>query len=150
MRISAGSRPLVKGRERFERLIPDMKMLASEFPASRYVEVNLVGERRMAVLNREWKGRRGPSEVLTFVYGEEGRKDSPDAEVFLCWSRLASAAREDGVDVRARLLRMLAHALCHVEGLSHGDETEWKAMTAEERKRLKGLLSKEEIRRMFR
>jgi len=149
VRISAASRPLVKGREKFDRLIPAMEELASRFPGSGTVEVSLVGERTMARLNREWKGRRGASEVLTFVYGNGGVEEGPVAEVFLCWNRLASAARKDRVPVRARLLRMLSHALCHVEGHSHGDERSRRIMERVEKRRLEGSLPAKEIERMF-
>jgi len=39
------------------------------------VGVTLIGRRRMAYLNRLYKGRRGAAEILTFPYGDEQAGD---------------------------------------------------------------------------
>lgn len=117
----------------------------------RLVEVTLVGERRMARMNRRYRGRRGAAEILTFDYGAAagGCADDPRGEILICGKRLVAGARRAGVSRRAYLLRLLAHGLCHLKGHSHRGEAAGARMEAVERRCLEGLLSAREIGRLF-
>jgi probable rRNA maturation factor len=142
---------LVRGREEFERLSGDIESLGKACSGGRAVEVNLVGERRMAFLNRRYKGRRGAAEILTFVYEDDSVPggEGTAGEILICWSRLVSSARSVGVSSRAYLLRLVAHGLCHIEGFSHGDEASADIMEERERELLGGFLTGEELGRLF-
>jgi probable rRNA maturation factor len=117
----------------------------------RPVEVGLVGERRMAMLNRRYKGRRGAAEILTFDYGT-GRGASPEdprGEILICWKRLEARARGLRVSPGAYLLRLLAHGLCHICGYSHGTENLAARMEAAERRALGSTVSRRDLDRLF-
>jgi probable rRNA maturation factor len=122
-------------------------------PADSLVEVNLVGERRMAELNRAYRRRKGASEILTFPYtaGPGGKVAGEDAagEIFLCWARLEAGALRRRVEPAYYMLRLIAHGLCHLKGHRHDDEESESRMEEVERKLLRGLIPKEAIARLF-
>jgi len=152
LKIRIGSRPSVTGRSAFERAAPRMIEAAARVGGGgRFVEVTLVGERRMAMLNRRYKGRRGAAEILTFDYGSECGEspDDPRGEILICWKRLEPGARSRGVSSGAYLLRLLVHGLCHLTGLSHRTEDRAARMEAAERRALEGMLSRRDLDRLF-
>ncbi len=154
MKILRSSHPLVAGRTRFESAGAEIDSLASGFnPPGALVEVTLVGERRMSYLNRTYRGRRGAAEILTFSYAgggdEPGAVEEVAGEIFICWRRLAAGARVRNVAVRAYLLRLVAHGLCHIQGFSHGDEVSELEMERVETEHLRHFLSHAELERLF-
>ena len=153
MRITAGiSSPAVRGRIEFERSAGLMETLGSRGAGDWQVDVTLIGERRMAGLNREYKGRRGAAEILTFVYDDEPSPRGEDSagEILICWKSLTASAAGLGVSRRAYLLRLVAHGLSHLEGFSHGDEAEAARMEKREQEFLDGMVPERDLARMFR
>jgi rRNA maturation RNase YbeY len=151
MKIRIGSRPSVTGNDGFEKAAPRMTRAAARVRGPGPVEVTLVGERRMAMLNRDYKGRRGAAEILTFDYGprRSASPDDPRGEILLCWKRLAAGARRRGVSSEAYLLRLLVHGLLHLAGHSHRTEKSAVRMEAAERRALEGILDRRELDRIF-
>ncbi len=139
MRIIPTSHPLVAGKREFDIAVPEMKVLASHVSGEdSIVEVNLVGEKRMAWLNRKFRSRRGPPEILTFVYGQ-GKDagpadDSPAGEIYLCWRSIAKGASTRGVEVRLYLLRLFVHGLFHLAGYRHDSPAGEMEMEGAERR----------------
>lgn len=152
MKIRIGSRPSATGSAAFERAAPRMEEAAARVGGgARPVEVTLVGERRMAELNRRYKGRRGAAEILTFDYGSGrgGAPDDPRGEILICWKRLESGARRTGVPRETYLLRLLVHGLCHLAGHSHRTGAGADAMEAAERRALEGIVDPRRLDRLF-
>ena len=154
MRIVSSSRPRVTGREEFEEAVPLMKSLAENLsPRGAIVEVNLVGERRMARLNREYRGRRGAAEILTFSYIDDMKDpaggETPAGEIYLCWKALAAGARRRKVSRQIYALRLLAHGLCHLKGFGHADPRSERKMEEVERSLLEGHCAERELERLF-
>ena len=118
----------------------------------RQVDVTLIGDRRMAVLNREYKGRKGAAEILTFVYDGDPSPagEGPSGEILICWRRLAASAASLGVSRRAYLLRLVAHGLSHLEGFTHSDDLNAESMEKREREILEGTVTGKDIEKMFR
>jgi rRNA maturation RNase YbeY len=154
MKTILGSSPRVTGRTEFDKAADAVERLASRFPpAAATVEISLIGERRMAELNRRYKGRRGAAEILTFAYGDPdsgaGRGDDPCGEVFLCWKKLVSGAARRRVSNRDYLLRLVAHGLCHIKGYGHSDDQSYRMMEKAEKKYLAGMVSETAMARLF-
>lgn len=145
----------MKGREEFEGAVPLMDSLASFVPpATAVVEVILVGERRMAQLNRRYRGMRGAVEILTFSYtgGEASIRcgtEDPAGEIYLCWKRLVQGAGRREVSRVTYLLRLLAHGLYHLKGFGHDDPGSENVMEEVERELLGRLIAPRELSRLF-
>ena len=154
MKVILNSRPRVRGRTGFERASGLVESLASRVaPADSLVEIDLVGERRMAELNRMYRRRRGASEILTFPYtpgpGERVAGEDAVGEIILCWARLEAGARRRRVEPAHYMLRLIVHGLCHLKGHRHDSEESESRMEEVERKLLRGLIPKEAIARLF-
>ena len=141
------------GRTEFNRAAEDITELASGFiPRKAIVEITLVGERKMAWLNRNYKGRKGAAEILTFCYSDEEDSFSPGGpvgEIYLCWNRLVAGAAKRRVSRHSWLLRLVVHGLCHVRGFVHGSEVENRRMEKAERRHLEGAVPIRTLDRMF-
>jgi rRNA maturation RNase YbeY len=152
LKITAGSiSPSVRGKEEFDKASGVIEAMGARGAGALRIGITLIGERRMALLNREYKNRRGIAEILTFVYSDDpaaGGEDS-DGEILICWKRIPGAAAELGVPAKIYLLRLIAHGLSHIEGFSHGDEVEAKRMERRERELLEGLVPAEDLDRML-
>jgi probable rRNA maturation factor len=154
VKIIPSSRHRVNGASEFNELVPLMREVASRFaPEEAPVELNLIGERRMAELNRVYRGRRGATEILTFDYTDTAppsrESGNPIGEIYICWCRLTRSARAKGVSNRDYLLRLLVHGLCHLQGYRHGDEISAARMEAIEKDHLAFFLSKRRVALLF-
>ncbi len=153
MRITAGSSsPSVTGKREFDRAAGLIEEMGRGCAGDRQVEVTLIGARRMALLNREYKRRRGAAEILTFNYDDDPspEEEGPSGEILICWKRLAASAARLGVSRQVYLLRLVAHGLSHLEGFTHRDDAEAMEMEKREREILCGTVTERDIARLFR
>jgi probable rRNA maturation factor len=85
------------------------------------LSISLVGDRGIRTLNREWRGKDLPTDVLSFP--QEGPPQPTGlralGDVVLSLDTAERAARERGISVRAELARYLAHGLLHLLGYDH-------------------------------
>ena len=154
MRAIINSHPRVTGRKEFDRVVGEIESITSAFsPGESVVGINLIGERKMAWLNRNYKGRNGPAEILTFNYSDEDGRHLYDeevsAEIFLCWKPILDGAKIRRVSARAYLLRLIVHGLCHLEGYKHGSEESEREMEKAEMMHLGKILPFETVDRLF-
>ena len=87
-----------------------------------HVAVEFVDAERIAELNREWRGKEGPTDVLSFPVDEEGPVLGTRelGDVVIC-----PAYTED-------LLEAVVHGVLHLTGMDHEtDEGEMLALQAE-------------------
>jgi probable rRNA maturation factor len=131
-----------------------MRLVAERIPPKRArVEVSLVGTRTMASLNRTYRDRCGPAEILTFPYAGDPSTDlEPDSsigEIILCWPPIAAEAAERGVPPNAYLVRLLVHGLLHLRGYRHDDAKHEDAMERAERRYLRGYLDEDVVMELF-
>jgi probable rRNA maturation factor len=93
-----------------------------------HVAVEFVGAERIAVLNREFRGREGPTDVLSFPVDEIGAAagERELGDVVIC-----PAHTED-------LLEAVVHVVLHLTGMDHEfDAGEMLALQAELLERLR-------------
>jgi probable rRNA maturation factor len=142
----------VRGRREFSLAAGLLVVLGSRGAGDRQIDITLIGERRMRSINREYKGRGGTAEILTFSYDDDPDWGGagPAGEILICWKSLAASAARLKVSRRAYLLRLVAHGLSHLEGFSHGDDLEAARMEKREREFLKGMVPEKALARMFR
>ena len=83
------------------------------------LSISFVGHDRMRNLNRRWKGRRAPTDVLAFPLAGPGQSLAGD--VYVCPWMAARNARALGVPLRQELARLVIHGVLHVLGYDHPD-----------------------------
>jgi probable rRNA maturation factor len=152
MRIVTAGSPRLRGRAELERIAGMLRAIGAGLrPRGRTVTVVLVGERRMALLNRRYKGRAGAAEILTFPCGDAPgpRMETPLGEICLCWASLGRGAQRRRVSRRAYAARLVVHGLLHLAGRSHATSAAERRMEAAERRLLHGRLAASEIERLF-
>lgn len=152
MRIVTTAPPRTGGRAAFERISPFLAGIAAAAPPrSALVSVVLVGERRMAALNRRWKGRRGTAEILTFSYRGDPAPDGEAAlgEICLCWRALERGARRRAVSPRTYAARLLVHGILHLRGFRHDSPAAERRMERAERRALAGFVAARGLARLF-
>jgi len=96
------------------------------------LSVALVSDREMRGLNRRWRGKDRPTDVLSFPLNDS--RALGDVVISLQTARRQS--REGGWPLAAELSRLLAHGILHCRGYDHGDAREARKMAAAERRLL--------------
>lgn len=103
------------------------------------LSVSLVGDREIAQLNREHRGKDKPTDVLSFPLYEAGEATPGEGERLLGDVVISvDTARRQAADYDAPLqnevYRLLIHGILHVLGHDHEQAEERAAMEAEERR----------------
>ena len=100
------------------------------------VAVLLVGERAMRGLNRRWRGKDRPTDVLSFSQREgEGGGLHPGllGDIVICIPVAKRQAQEAGHCLAAEIDRLAVHGLLHLAGFEHeGDPAGARAMRRRE------------------
>jgi probable rRNA maturation factor len=115
-----------------------------------------VGTRESRVLNRTWRGKDKPTNVLSFPTMDSGlgaqgsrrnrrvkrsspaRAPSPEPQVFelgdlaICAPVVAREAREQGKPLRAHWAHMVVHGVLHLLGYDHENDRDAEAMESRE------------------
>jgi probable rRNA maturation factor len=90
--------------------------------AEGHVAVSFVDAERIAELNEEWRGKPGPTDVLSFPVDEEGPElgERELGDVFIC------------PEYTTDLTEAVVHGVLHLTGMDHEtDEGEMLALQAE-------------------
>jgi probable rRNA maturation factor len=95
------------------------------------VNLLLADDAAMAQLNRAWRGRDAPTNVLSFPaaandFGLIG-------DIALGAETIAAEAREQGKSLADHAAHMAVHGFLHLLGYDHGDDSAAEAMEARER-----------------
>jgi probable rRNA maturation factor len=152
VKLTIAARARLGSRGARERLSPFLRSVASRIaPPDARVEVNWIGERTMARLNRAYKKRAGAAEILTFpcAGAPDPEGDAPLGEIYLCWTRLVRGARLRGVSPRVYGARLVVHGILHLRGHRHDDSPSAGRMEAAEARILKRHCSGREVKRLF-
>lgn len=80
------------------------------------------------VLNREWRGKDKPTNVLSFPDGDEENGIVHLGDVIVAYETLQREAKELGITFEDHLTHLLLHGSLHLTGHDHETETEAKAM----------------------
>jgi probable rRNA maturation factor len=85
------------------------------------VTVRLVGEAEGHALNRNYRGKDCATNVLTFVYGNEGPKGGAPlaGDIVLCAPVVAREAGEQGKALEAHYAHLVVHGMLHLQGYDH-------------------------------
>ncbi len=98
------------------------------------VSVTLSNDRRLHALNRDYRGKDKPTDVLSFPYDEEG---GPLGDVIISVDRAQAQAAERGHDLQRELELLTLHGTLHVCGYDHEtDDGEMDRLERRLRRRL--------------
>ncbi len=100
------------------------------------ITVRIVGADEGRALNRDYRGKEGATNVLTFDY-----EHAPMvvADLVLCAPVIEAEAREQGIAVEAHYAHLLVHGTLHAQGHEHEHDDEAAVMEAQESKILLAL-----------
>jgi probable rRNA maturation factor len=91
--------------------------------------VRIVGDGEARALNRNFRGKDRPTNVLTFVMSERPRLEG---DIALCAPLIAREARRQGKSAAAHYAHLVVHGVLHLQGYDHESEREARAMERRE------------------
>ena len=103
------------------------------------VAVALIDDRAMRKLNRTYRGKDKPTNVLSFPAGEvpDGKgKARPLGDVAVALGTVKREAKAQGKTVGDHLTHLMVHAVLHLLGYDHESDPDADEMEALERKAL--------------
>ena len=102
---------------------------------ARPVTILLTDDAQLQILNRDWRGKDKPTNVLSFPAAEitlpRGEKPSL-GDIALSYDTCAREASEAGKSLRAHAVHLAVHGLLHLTGHDHEDDAEAEVMEARE------------------
>jgi probable rRNA maturation factor len=86
-------------------------------------------------LNRDWRGKDRPTDVLAFAQREGPEIGQGDVlgDVVISVDTAARQAAERGHDLAKEVRILLVHGMCHLLGYDHEEDDEAEVMEAKER-----------------
>lgn len=115
----------------------------ARIPRDLPLTIRIVGASESRRLNKTWRGKDKPTNVLSFpgaqtTRGLQGTGDELRSEQFLlgdlaiCAPVVAREAREQGKDPRAHWAHMVVHGVLHLLGYDHENDRDADVMEARE------------------
>ena len=95
--------------------------------------IRIVGAAESRVLNRTWRGKDKPTNVLSFPNLAEAPSPEPVlGDLAICAPVVAREAREQGKDPKAHWAHMVVHGVLHLLGYDHEDDRDAAVMESRE------------------
>jgi len=108
-------------------------------PQKRSLCIRIVGAAESRKLNRQWRGKDKPTNVLSFSYSESlASSQLPVAsspflgDLAICAPIVASEAQEQGKALSAHWAHMVVHGVLHLLGYDHVKNRDAEQMEAHE------------------
>lgn len=87
--------------------------------------IRIVDEAESAALNSEWRGKRGPTNVLSFTAVIPPGLDVAElGDIVICAPVVAHEAAQQHKAADAHWAHMVVHGVLHLLGHDHGDESD--------------------------
>ncbi len=113
---------------------------ALEDAPRRGLVIRIVDEAESRRLNRDYRGRDRPTNVLSFPF--EAPPEVPDdhlGDLVICAPVVVREAREQGKPLEHHWAHLVVHGVLHLRGFDHGSPEEAEEMEARERRILSSL-----------
>ncbi len=135
----------VKGATRYARTVRTEAQALMDLLGAQRVELSLLltGDRRIAQLNREYRHKRGPTDVLSFGQLDHAPREPAKAakrapleinnlfgDVVISIDTAARQAAELDQSVERRLRTLLVHGVLHLMGFDHEHPDDARLMFA--------------------
>jgi probable rRNA maturation factor len=105
------------------------RWVASALSADAQFVLRFVGQAEGRALNRQFRGRNRPTNVLTFDYGAD---PVVTADIVICMPVVRTEAAAQGKSEADHLGHLVVHGVLHAQGHDHQDEEEAERMEARE------------------
>ena len=126
------------------------RAVATLAPRAEAVNVIITNDRVIRRLNRQYRGKDKPTDVLSFSYLENGKgSEGVAGDIFISHQTLARDARRIGVAPAHLALRIVVHGFLHVLGYDHETDAEATRMERRERALLKRVLPERAVGALF-
>lgn len=104
-----------------------VKRALADIPAE--VCLRIVDKVEMAALNQRYRGKAGPTNVLSFPFDPPpGVPETFLGDIVVCAPVVAKEAREQGKSLSAHWAHMVVHGVLHLRGYDHISPQEAQAM----------------------
>lgn len=102
------------------------------------ISLLLADDARVRELNREWRDKDQPTNVLSFpaVEPDEVASSPLIGDIVLAYETLEREARSEGIALEAHFQHLVVHGVLHLFGYDHLDDEEAEAMEDAERRAL--------------
>lgn len=77
------------------------------------VSVNLVGEGKIKNLNKKYRRKNQPTDVLSFPLGDG------DGDIFICLPIAKKEAKSENISMETKLAQLTIHGFLHLLGYDH-------------------------------
>ena len=94
------------------------------------ITLRFVGRDEGRRLNRRYRGKDRPTNVLSFVYDDE--RDVLRGDIVLCTPVLRREAQQQGKALAAHCAHLVVHGTLHLQGYDHVADTDATRMEARE------------------
>lgn len=116
---------------------------AGELVAAEDAELSIVFDDDAGVrdLNRTWRDKDAPTNVLTFPAVESGEIERSEllGDIVLAFETIVREAQAEGKTFDDHLAHLVVHGVLHIYGFDHGDAVEAERMEILERAALAGI-----------
>ena len=121
--------------------IAALAVLTHERAGEPDIAILLADDARLAELNVAFRGKQGPTNVLSFpaASGAEAPESGSLGDIALAFGVCAREAADQGKSLAHHLQHLTAHGVLHLLGYDHDSDAEAEAMEAKERAILAGL-----------
>ena len=92
--------------------------------------IRFVDAQEGRALNRDYRNKDYPTNVLTFAYTEDQDAEVTQADIILCTDVLQREAAEQGKTVLAHATHLIVHGVLHAQGYDHESDEEAQEMEA--------------------
>lgn len=79
------------------------------------IELKFVSEKEITRLNSVYRGKTGPTDVLSFVYEEKPLL----GQIFICYTFTKAQAKKVGKTIEDEVALLLVHGILHIAGYDH-------------------------------
>ena len=113
---------------------------APALPAGDYeLTILLTGDEEMRALNRTWRGKDTPTNVLSFPASDALIGPGLLGDIALAYEAIRDEARERNLALKDHASHLVVHGVLHLLGFDHANDVEAERMEACERKALASL-----------
>lgn len=130
--------------------VVEKTLLSESAPPNVEISLVITGQERIRELNREYRGRDRPTDVLSFSLSEQPENEPeafigpPDGllhlgEIIISYPQAVIQARESSHSVKKEMAVLIVHGVLHILGYDHEKAELKPAMVAREKEILESL-----------